>query len=95
MYKNISALKVRQNLGQIMNEVSLRGDDYIIERAGKPLVAMIPIEKYQSMQEEVDKFFESLDQLRTNVKKEDQNAMNGLIDKAVRSYRKAKTKTRK
>lgn len=95
MYKKISALKVRQNLGQIMNEVSLRGDDYIIERAGKPLVAMIPIEKYQSMQEEVDKFFESLDQLRTNVKKEDQNAMNGLIDEAVRSYRKAKTKTRK
>lgn len=95
MYKKISALKVRQNLGQIMNEVSLRGDDYIIERAGKPLVAMIPIEKYQSMQEEVDKFFGSLDQLRTNVKKEDQNAMNGLIDEAVRSYRKAKTKTRK
>jgi prevent-host-death family protein len=95
MYKTISALKVRQNLGQIMNEVSLRGDDYIIERAGKPLVAMIPIEKYQSMQEEVDKFFESLDQLRTSVKKEDQNAMNGLIDEAVRSYRKAKTETRR
>ncbi len=52
-----------------MNEVSLRGDEYIIERAGKPLVAMISIEKYQSMQEEVDKFFESLDKLRTNVKK--------------------------
>jgi len=95
MYKKVSALKVRQNLGQIMNEVSLRGDDYIIERAGKPLVAMIPIEKYQSMQEEVEKFFESLDQLRTNVKKGDQNGMNGLIDEAVRSYRKAKTKTRK
>jgi hypothetical protein len=38
MYKKISALKVRQNLGQIMNEVSLTGDKYIIERAGKPLV---------------------------------------------------------
>lgn len=95
MYKTISALKVRQNLGQIMNEVSLRGDDYIIERAGKPLVAMIPIEKYQSMQEEGDKFFESLDQMRTDVKKKDQHAINGLIDEAVRSYRKAKTETRK
>jgi hypothetical protein len=39
MYKKISALKVRQNLGQIMNEVSLTGDKYIIERAGKPLAA--------------------------------------------------------
>jgi len=95
MYKKISALKVRQNLGQIMNEVSLRGDEYIIERAGKPLVAMIPMEKYQSMQEEVDKFFEGLDKLRTNIKKEDQNDMNPLINEAVRSYRKAKTKTRK
>jgi len=59
MYKKISALKVRQNLGQVMNEVALRGDEYIIERAGKPLVAMIPIEKYQSLQEDLDKVFES------------------------------------
>jgi hypothetical protein len=36
--RKISALKARQNLGQVMNEVALRGDDYIIERAGRPLV---------------------------------------------------------
>lgn len=34
MYKKISALKARQNLGQVMNEVALKGDDYIIERPG-------------------------------------------------------------
>ncbi|WP_244085134.1 type II toxin-antitoxin system Phd/YefM family antitoxin [Desulforhabdus sp. TSK] len=50
MQKTISAMKARQNLGQVMNEVALRGDDYIIERAGKPLVAIIPIEKYQKLQ---------------------------------------------
>ena len=36
MLKKISAMKVRQNLGQVMNEVALRGDDYVVERAGKP-----------------------------------------------------------
>jgi prevent-host-death family protein len=45
MIKRISALKARQNLGQVMNEVALGGDDYIIERAGKPLVAIVSIEK--------------------------------------------------
>ena len=57
MYKTISALKARQNLGQVMNEVALKGDDYIIERAGKPLVAVIPIEKYQSLRQEIEEFF--------------------------------------
>ncbi len=32
--KKISALKARQNLGQIINEVAFRGNDYIIEQAG-------------------------------------------------------------
>jgi len=50
MLKKISAMKVRQNLGQVMNEVALRGDDYVVERAGKPLVAIIPMEKYRKIQ---------------------------------------------
>ena len=52
MEKKISAMKARQNLGLLMNEVSIRGDDYIIERAGKPLVAIISMEKYQILQED-------------------------------------------
>lgn len=50
MLVKISAVKVRQNLGQVMNLVAIRGDDYIVERAGKPLVAIIPIERYQELQ---------------------------------------------
>ena len=49
MLKTVSAIKVRQNLGQLMNEVSIKADEYIVERAGKPLVAIIPIEKYLNM----------------------------------------------
>ena len=30
MIKKVSALKVRQNPGQVMNEVSIGGDDYIV-----------------------------------------------------------------
>jgi len=95
MYKRISALKARQTLGQVMNEVALKGDDYIIERAGKPLVAVIPIGKYQSLQREIGEFFESLSKIRTNLRREDEKDMDGLIGEAVRSCRKSKTRSRR
>ena len=94
MYKRISALKARQNLGQVMNEVALKGDDYIIERAGKPLVAVIPIEKYQSLQRDWDEFFEGVKAMSTNIKEEDYKTVDKLIDEAVRDYRRPKAKKR-
>jgi len=95
MYKKISALKARQNLGQVMNEVALKGDDYIIERAGKPLVALIPMEKYQSLQKETEEFFEALSKVRSNLKEEDEKDMDRLVEEAVRPYRKSKTKSKR
>jgi len=52
MLKKINALKARQNLGRLMNEVAIKEDDYIIERAGKELVAVIPISKYKRLEAE-------------------------------------------
>ena len=92
MYKTISALKARQNLGQVMNEVALKGDDYIIERAGKPLVAVIPMEKYQSLQRDWDEFFESLSKMRANITEEDEKDMDDLIGEAVRWARTPKVR---
>lgn len=94
MYKTISALKARQNLGQVMNEVALKGDDYIIERAGKPLVAVIPMEKYQSLQREWDEFFESVSTISASIREEDNETVDRLVDEAVRAYRKPKVKKR-
>jgi len=94
MYKTISALKARQNLGQVMNEVALKGDDYIIERAGKPLVAVIPMEKYQSLQKDLDEFFKSLDMMRRDIKKENSERIGKLINESVQFARK-KIKSKK
>lgn len=43
MLKTVNAVKARQNLGQLMNEVYLKNDQYIIERDGKPMVALVPL----------------------------------------------------
>ena len=44
MTERISTLEVRQRLGDILNRVALRNDQFIIERKGKPLAAVVPVE---------------------------------------------------
>jgi len=67
MQKTISAIKVRQNLGSVMNEVALKEDEYIVERAGKPLVAIIPIAQYEQIKRQREEFFSLAGELRENV----------------------------
>ena len=45
----ISTLEMRQKLGDILNRVAIRHDEFVIERKGKPLAAMVPVEKMDQM----------------------------------------------
>ena len=54
MIKTITAMKARQNLGTIMNEVSFRGDEFIIERAGKPMAVIVSVDKFHKMKNNID-----------------------------------------
>ena len=49
MTERISTLEVRQRLGDMLNRVSLRHDEFVIERKGKPLAALVPVEKLEQM----------------------------------------------
>jgi len=88
MQKKISAMKARQNLGQIMNEVAIRGDDYIVERAGKPLVAIIDMDKYQQLQEDRDQALEAVRSVWSKREGGDAEEVEGIIKEAVRATRK-------
>lgn len=90
MLKRITAIKVRQNLGQVMNEVALKEDEYIVERAGKPLVAIIPIEEYQRMKQEKDEFFQMFEEVQKAACPGSEKTVNLEIEAAIKSYRKSK-----
>jgi antitoxin (DNA-binding transcriptional repressor) of toxin-antitoxin stability system len=49
MTEKISTLEVRQRLGDILNRVALRNDQFIIERKGKALAAVVPVERLEQM----------------------------------------------
>ncbi len=88
MKKTVSAMKVRQNLGQIMNEASLRGDDFIIERAGKPVAVLVSMEKYQIMERDREKTRNALGTIRKKMENAEPEKVEKLIGEGVRAVRK-------
>ncbi|MGB5422963.1 MAG: type II toxin-antitoxin system prevent-host-death family antitoxin, partial [Desulfobacterales bacterium] len=48
MERTISAVKARQKLGEILNRVALRREEIIIERAGKKIARLSPIDNKKS-----------------------------------------------
>jgi len=49
MPEKVSTIEVRQRIGDMLNRVSLRHDEFIIERKGKPLAALVPVERLDQM----------------------------------------------
>lgn len=50
MKKTISTMDVRRQLGEILDRVALRYDEFVIERKGKALAAVVPIEKLEQLE---------------------------------------------
>jgi prevent-host-death family protein len=49
MAKKVSTIDVRQRIGDLLNRVALRHDEFVIERKGKPLAALVSIERLEQM----------------------------------------------
>ena len=49
MTEKVSTIDVRQRIGDMLNRVSLRHDEFIIERKGKALAALVPVERLEQM----------------------------------------------
>jgi prevent-host-death family protein len=47
--RTMSAVEARQKLGEILEGVFYRGDEVVIERAGKPMGVVVPLRLYQSI----------------------------------------------
>ncbi|MBI4796332.1 MAG: type II toxin-antitoxin system Phd/YefM family antitoxin [Deltaproteobacteria bacterium] len=82
MLKKISAMKARQNLGQLLNEVSIRGDSYVIERAGKPLAALVDMERFQQLQEDQEAALQAVRNIWKKMTGADTQEIQGAIEEA-------------
>ena len=61
MKRNVSALEARKRLGEILEGVFYRGDEVVIERAGKPMAVVVPAERYQAMERSRERLLELIE----------------------------------
>ena len=50
MAKRIPAMTARENFGELLGGVFYKGDEVIVERAGKQMGVLIPMEQYQKLE---------------------------------------------
>jgi prevent-host-death family protein len=81
-------MTVRQNLGELLNEVQYRRDRILITKAGKPVAALVDIETFERLR----KLDEEFERLRTELARAFDNLPETegvkLVDEAVRATRK-------
>ncbi len=61
--KVVTAIKARQTFGTIMNEVSYGNNQYIVERKGLPMVAIISVKKLKQMDKARQQFFKNMSKI--------------------------------
>jgi len=63
----LGAREARAQFADLLGRVYYRGDTVIVERSGKPMVAVIPIELYEQLVAEREARFAVLDRIRENL----------------------------
>ena len=58
MITEITAVALRQNLGEMLNQVQLRRDSIVITKDGKPVAALIDAQLFERIRQMQDRFDE-------------------------------------
>lgn len=67
MIEHIGAREARNRFSDLLGSVHYGGQVVIVERSGKPMVAVIPVEMYEQVIAEREARFQVLDRIRSRV----------------------------
>lgn len=87
MVKTVNALKARKNLGQLLEQVYYQGDKYVIERAGRPMAAVVPIWQLEEWQKLRERFFGMVAEVQQKNKSVKSDVIEGEVQAAVQAVR--------
>jgi len=48
--ENITAMYARKNFGRLLDKTALLGESYVIERAGRPMAALVSVDRLEELQ---------------------------------------------
>src|SRR3990172_4546927 len=94
MKRRLSAVEARKRFGEILEGVYYRGDEVLIERAGKQMAVVIPLERYEAMERARDRFMELVEKNWEQNKDVPPEDMEAAIERAIRKARGQQTHAR-
>jgi len=91
----INALKVRKNLGEILEEVYYKGTHFVIKRGEKPMAVLISMPEYEAYLKQHDEDFKVFDEIRKQNKDKRVEETEKDVEEAIRAVRKGWRKVAK
>jgi antitoxin (DNA-binding transcriptional repressor) of toxin-antitoxin stability system len=64
MVRTVTVLGMQKNLGRLLQQVDAKGDQYVVEQAGRPIAAMVPVWQLKEWRARRDRFFAKIDAVR-------------------------------
>ena len=95
MKRRLSAVEARKRFGEILEGVYYRGDEVLIERAGKKMAVVIPLERYEAMERARDRFMELVEKNWEQNRDVPPEEMEEAIGRAIRKARGQRARPRK
>jgi prevent-host-death family protein len=87
MIKEANAMKVRKNLGELLNEIQYRGDSFLVTRSGKPVAAMIDIKLFNKIKLFETEFDRMIEDLQSHFSSVPSDEIEEDLDEAIRAIR--------
>jgi len=84
----IGAREARRRFADLLGRVGYGGEVAIVERSGKPMVALIPVEVYEQLVAEREARFQILERLRSKLPAIPEEEVENDVSQAVEAVRK-------
>ena len=91
MKRTVSALDARLGLDELLQGVHDRGDEVIIERAGKAMAVVIPAERYESMERNRERLWQFVERAQAGNDDLSEAEVAELVDQAIAEVRQGVT----
>ena len=81
--RTVTALDARRRLGELLESVYHRGDEIIIERAGKPMAVVISAERYEGLERNRERLWEFIEKAQASGEDLSEQKVGQLVDTAI------------
>ena len=96
MVKRVSAKEARERFADLLGQVHYGKDTVIVEKQGKPVVAVIDVDRYEQLKKAWDEPFKVLDRIWARNRDKDLDQIQKDVAEAIAETRaQARTKSRK